>query len=133
MTYDEQSQSDTNPDDEQSQSDTDSVNSSVAQLEDEHSLMDYHCTPMPTFSSPCNMEDTVSTSPIPCPRCSKTHPTPLPRALKVINNSRLKPDTNNTKPARRNCQKEVQKEVPSCTWPEPTRKTPLLPTPPTPV
>ena len=106
-TYDEKSPSDTDSDYEQSLSDTDSVASSVPQSEDEHSLMDYYCTPMPTFSSPCNMEDTVSTPPTPHPRCLKTYLILLPRPSKVVNNN-----TNSLQPAAGNCQMSIHREVP---------------------
>ena len=55
--------SDTNTDDAHSQLGLSS--------EDKHSLMDYQCTPMPTFSPPCNMKETII-PPTPHPRCSGT-------------------------------------------------------------
>ena len=56
-------------DNEQSQLDTSS--------EDEHSLMDFEITPMPTHM--------VTTPPIPHPRSSRTHPLPVPWPSKVNN------------------------------------------------
>ena len=66
-------------------------------------LIDYQCTPMPTFSPPCNTEDTP---PIPCPRSSRTHPILLPRPSKVINNN-----SNSQKPTTGDCQKLTQRTV----------------------
>ena len=43
---------DTNTDEKHSQLGTSS--------EDEYSLMDYQCTPIPIFSPPCNMENTIT-------------------------------------------------------------------------
>ena len=107
---------------------TDSVTSSIPKSENKHSFMDYQCTLMATISPPHNTEDTVSTLPTPHPRCLKTYPTLLPRPPNVINSNILKLDTNSTKPAARNCQKLVHREIPSCTYPQPTPKSPLLPT-----
>ena len=126
---DRQSQSDTDPDDELSLSDTDSVPSSIPQSKDEHSLMDCISAPYCPHSFHLAMQKiTVSNPPTPCPRCSKSCPTLLPRPSKVINTNRLKSDTKSTKPAKINCQKLAS----SCTCPQPTQKTPLLPTPPAP-
>ena len=68
----------------------------------------------------------VSNPPKTCPRCSKIHPTCLPRPSKVVNN------TNSLEPATENCQKRVQEKVPWHTCPQPTQKSPLLPTSPAP-
>ena len=115
--------------DSETQSDKESDTSSIEQdqsftVHSVHPIMDYQYTSVPTVSPPCNTKDAAIIPSRLHPRCSKTHPTQLPRPSNVTNNNACNP-----KPDVRKCQQSAQKKTQSGM----IRKLPLLPTPPAPV